>query len=124
MHSNFKFLLVSWSFFLPPVSYSQHSNLRPDDALVDVVGEDGGGRQQRRVSRRHHSGCDGTDAQDGGEGRGEMLEGDGQDDRRLASLQWGRRAVGGLVPVWELQGEHALYHTEDLRPRTESKTLW
>lgn len=75
------------------------SHLRPEDVLVDVGAEDGGSREHGRVCRRHDGSGHAADAHDGDEGRGEVLQGDGQDQSRLPALIRRRRTVGGLVPV-------------------------
>ncbi|KAK0138540.1 putative uncharacterized transposon-derived protein F52C9.6 [Merluccius polli] len=76
------------------------SHLGPQDALVDVVGEGGGRRQQAGVSGGHHSSAHRADAHNGDVGWREVVQGESEDNPRFTTLQWSRRPIGRPVPVW------------------------
>lgn len=87
-------IIILYVYFCRP-----QPHLSPQDVLVDVGGEDGGGGQQGRVGGGHDGGCHRPDAHDGDVGGREVLQDDGQDETRLPSFEGRRRPVGGEVPV-------------------------
>lgn len=84
---------------------------------VDVGGEDGGCRQQARVSGWHGSAGDGSHGDNENSGGGKMQKDNGQRHGSLSSLI-------GQVPVWSIRGNIIMFKVTEIWVLLLLSDLW